>query len=147
MGEKRSACPQRGKADRKRAHHLLEKHREGLFVRSKFPAHFLWPPCLKASAPGHSCSAHVGDVGACDPTSSHRRWHRLRPVCFLLETKQLFELLLAVQLLLEFSIIEHQRQRPREGPCLGAHLEGGWEVTPHHLSSRTQVWTMPGGSP
>ena len=56
-GEKRSACLQRGKADRKRVHHLLEKHREGLLVRSKFPAHFLWPPCLKASAPRHSCSA------------------------------------------------------------------------------------------
>ena len=29
---------------------------------------------------------------------------------------------------------------PRCGPCLGAHLEGGWEVTPHHLSPCTQAW-------
>lgn len=33
------------------------KNTEGLFFRSQFPAYFLWPPCLKASAPGRSCSA------------------------------------------------------------------------------------------
>ena len=58
-GDKRSACLQRGKVDldRRRAHHPLEEHREGLFFRSQFPAYFLWPPCLKPSAPGRSCSA------------------------------------------------------------------------------------------